>query len=378
MANSVVSDIAVLNESSVVNDSDLQVWVKAIQRQLDEQVEPFWGVTANLHFLPKGSERPSGQWWMVVTDTTDLASALGYHDLTSDGQPLGKVFAKTVNDEGWGAQESPSRVLSHEVIEIIVDPLMVRVVDLPDAEYLVEPGDPVFLPTQGYAIDNVLVSDWATPAYYHYNTDTRYDHQGFLNAPCPAMIHGTYLMFRQGQGGAWQTKQMLQGVPGPALDRLRYMMRPRNGSRRYRRMIGRQNWVHSTKEPPRELGDLIQGSAPASTRAVSAPLAAAGTDRFPSGSWGLGPINIQWSLKSGNEVDVDVSVIGVKIDTLTGTLSAQNTRLQDDLNILGIVQGALALEARYGLADDSGLYVEGQLQGPGFNTGQLRSKILSW
>jgi len=37
---------------------------------------------------------------------------------------------------------------------------------------LVEPGDPVYLPTPGYLIGNVLVSGWATPAHYHYNTDT--------------------------------------------------------------------------------------------------------------------------------------------------------------------------------------------------------------
>jgi hypothetical protein len=255
-----MADLYVINESTVVSDEDLATWTRAVQRQITEQVEPFWGVSTTLHNLPKGTPRPTGESWMVVLDDTDMATALGYHDLGDQGQPIGKVFARTVLNEGWGPLESPSRVLSHETIELLVDPKMVRVIELADAEYLVEPGDPVYLPTQGYAIDNVLVSGWATPAYYHYTTDTRYDFGGYLTGPCPTMVHGTYLMYRQG-GGAWQDKQMLVGVEGPAADRLRYLMRPRHGSRRHRRVIGRTNWVNSTKEPPRP-EELVRALSP--------------------------------------------------------------------------------------------------------------------
>jgi|tagenome__1003787_1003787.scaffolds.fasta_scaffold20959323_3 hypothetical protein len=254
-------DIVVINESTVVRDEDLMIWTRAVQRQLDEHVAPFWGVTAKLHNIPKGTPRPTtGDWWMVILDDTDMAGALGYHDLGHQGQPMGKVFARTVLNEGWGALESPSRVLSHETIELLVDPNMVRIIDLPDAEYLVEVGDPVSLPTQGYSIGNVLVSDWATPAYYHYNTDTRYDHEGYLTAPCPAMVHGSYLMYRRPGTLPWQNKQMLVGTEGPELDRLRYLMRPRQGSRRNRRIIGRADWIRSTAAPPPDLADLAQAT----------------------------------------------------------------------------------------------------------------------
>jgi hypothetical protein len=241
-------DVIVINESTVVSDADLATWTRAVQRQITEQVAPVWGVSATLHNIPKGTPRPTGEWWMVVLDDTDMATALGYHDIGDQGQPMGKVFARTTLNDGW-AQESPSRVLSHETIELLVDPKMVRLIELPDAEYLVEPGDPVFLPTQGYPIDNVLVSGWATPAYYHYNTDSRYDFGGHLTGPCPTMVHGTYLMYRQ-NGGPWQNKQMLVGPDGPELDRLRYLMRPRHGSRRYRRMIGHANLIRSTADVP--------------------------------------------------------------------------------------------------------------------------------
>ena len=242
-------DVIVINESSVVNDDDLATWTRAVQRQLNEQVGPIWGVSATLYNIPKGTPRPTGEWWMVILDDTDMATALGYHDIGDQGQPMGKVFARTILAEGWGPRESPSRGLSHEMIELLVDPNMVKFIELADADYLVEPGDPVYLPTQGYSIDNVLVSGWATPAYYHYNTETKYDSGWYLTGPCPTMVYGTYLMYRH-NGGPWQSKQMLVGAEGPELDRLRYLMRPRHGSRRYRRMIGRANWIRSTREPP--------------------------------------------------------------------------------------------------------------------------------
>src|SRR3954466_4796421 len=101
MPDAVVPDIIVLNESTVVEDADLATWTRAVQRQLDEHVRPYWGLTAKLHNVPRGTPRPSGAWWMVVSDDADMANALGYHDLGNHGQPMGKVFARSVIEEGW-------------------------------------------------------------------------------------------------------------------------------------------------------------------------------------------------------------------------------------------------------------------------------------
>jgi hypothetical protein len=235
-------DIFVINESTIVNDADLATWTRAVQRQVTEQFEPFWGTPATLHNQPKGTPLPRNEILMVVLDDTDQANALGYHDLGPDGQPMGKVFARTTLTDG--SPDSPSRVLSHETLELLVDPNLVRLVELPDADYLVEVGDPVFLPSQGYQIDNVLVNDWATPAYYHFNNDKRFDFQQLLPGPLPTMIHGTFLMFRpRGSSAAFQTKQMLEG---PGADTLRGQMHPAPGSRRSRRLAGRDSWRRST------------------------------------------------------------------------------------------------------------------------------------
>jgi hypothetical protein len=104
-----------------------------------------------------------------------------------------------------------------------------------------------------------------------------------------------------------------------------------------------------------------------------------GTDTLPSGTWGLGPLSINWSIKSLTEIDVQITVFGIDVDDLKGTLSPANTKIEDDLNVLGIVTGDIAIEAKYnqGPATD-GLYLEGQLKGPGFDTGQLNIRIVPW
>src|SRR5437764_113986 len=87
--------IAIINESSVVSDADAQAATDALQIQVTRDFAPVWGVNAQLTFFPTGSTPPKGSWWLVLLDNSDQAGALGYHDVTSDGLPLGKVFAAT-------------------------------------------------------------------------------------------------------------------------------------------------------------------------------------------------------------------------------------------------------------------------------------------
>ena len=53
-------------------------------------------------------------------DDSDQAGALGYHDLTSAGLPMGKVFARTdlQNNLSWTV------TVSHELLEILGDPMI--------------------------------------------------------------------------------------------------------------------------------------------------------------------------------------------------------------------------------------------------------------
>src|SRR4051812_39526967 len=111
-------EIAVLNQCTVLTDVEIETMTVAIQKQVTRDFAPWWQVDATLHFTPKGQAPPPGMPWLAFLDTSDEAGALGYHDLTNDGLPIGKMFAKT--DLQYGAL--PSVTFSHEALEMLADP----------------------------------------------------------------------------------------------------------------------------------------------------------------------------------------------------------------------------------------------------------------
>src|SRR5882672_3707150 len=114
--------IAIINESSVVTDAQLEPICQAIQVQVSRDFAPAWGIDAKIFQLWKDgcvdTEPPDGAWWLIVGDTSDELGALGYHDTTPEGLPLAKVFAKTDIE----AKSSLSVTISHEVLEMLADP----------------------------------------------------------------------------------------------------------------------------------------------------------------------------------------------------------------------------------------------------------------
>lgn len=115
--------------------------------------------------------------------------------------------------------------------------------------------------------------------------------------------------------------------------------------------------------------------------AMLAPQAVSATsqDKLPSGSWGFGPINIQWSLEDNDEVDIQVSVLGINVDKLSGTLNANNASVDDNLDILGIVKGDLTFTAKYNQGPGvDGLWVSGQVSAGPWNSGQMNHRIVPW
>src|SRR5690349_2916460 len=89
--------IAVINESTVIADSDVQAMVPAFQQQWNGDLQPIWGVEeASFAFVPKDQAPGAGTWWVVFLDDSDQAGALAYHDLTNEGLPISKVFVKTI------------------------------------------------------------------------------------------------------------------------------------------------------------------------------------------------------------------------------------------------------------------------------------------
>ena len=199
MANKIT--VSVLNRSNknVVTDSVLDDFVHtALQRQVSDDFLPYWKVDAEVMFV----EQPiKDSWWLVILDDTGQDGWFGYH-LTSDGFPLGKVFAQTVKN----ANCAWTVTASHELLEMLADPDDNRMISdrpfdpqhLPKAGekvacfYALEVCDPCASNDHAYVKAGYKVSDFILPAWYARGAPARklVDYNAKLQGP-----------FTLGQGG---------------------------------------------------------------------------------------------------------------------------------------------------------------------------------
>lgn len=224
--------IAILNPSTVVSDKDVKAALPALQTQISRDFAAAWGIDASLRFVSK-TERPApSEWWLAILDNSDQAGALGYHDLTQEGLPLSKVFAKT--DQTYG--ESWTCTASHELLEMLADPCINLTVFDQDGGiggrlYAYEVCDACEAEEFGYKIDGVLVSDFVYPSWFQSfrkSKGTQFDHTKNIGKPFE-LIKGGYIgVYDVTRGTGW--KQL-------TAERSNFRSRPPVGSRRERRAI---------------------------------------------------------------------------------------------------------------------------------------------
>lgn len=234
--------ITVINESTVLADSDVVPAISALQKQVTNDFGPIWGVDAELTIIPKGSQTPTGSWWLVILDDSDQANALGYHDLTSEGLPMGKVFAASDLTAGT----SWTVTASHELLEMLADPninltVFVQNTNTAGLLYAYEVCDACEDDSLGYLIDNILVSDFVYPSWFESfraEGSTQFDRQKKMQKPFQLLAGGYIGVFNVSAGSGWQ-QQTAETRP----TNLRH--RGAVGTRRERRSVPRELWVNS-------------------------------------------------------------------------------------------------------------------------------------
>jgi hypothetical protein len=234
-----VFPVAILNRSTVVSDEDAAAMVPALQQQTSEDFAGVWGIDAELSFLPTNELTGwKGKWNLVLLDTSDEANALGYHDLTPDGLPLGKVFAKSDAIAG----SAVSVTASHELLEMLLDPYINLTAEDPTRGYFVayEACDAVEADAIGYEHDGVLLSDFVTPEFFDPSAakrpGERFSFRGNIGKPFELATGGYEIIWVPGRG--WTQNAAREAGP-QALDR------PRVGSRRERRVTPTGEWQRS-------------------------------------------------------------------------------------------------------------------------------------
>jgi len=181
--------IAVINESTAISDTEVQNMLPAFAQQWNSDLRPVWGVDeATFTFVPRGSPPAAGTWWLVFLDNSDQAGALAYHDLTNEGLPLSKVFVKTIKADN----ASVSVGASHELVEMAVDPwLNSAYQDAKGVFWAGEIADPVEDDQYAYEIGGVLVTDFVTPNWFgHQHAQAQIDLQGHAVRPFEVLSGG--------------------------------------------------------------------------------------------------------------------------------------------------------------------------------------------
>jgi hypothetical protein len=227
--------IAVINESTVISDADVQKMLPAFDQQWNKDLEPVWGVdTAEFAFTPKGQQPAVGAWWLVFLDNSDQAGALAYHDLTNEGLPISKVFVKTLQAD----HASISVGATHELCEMAVDPwLNSAYQDSHGVFWAGEICDPVEADQYGYEIGGVLVTDFITPNWFgHQHAQGNIDLKGHSRAAFEVLSGGYAQKFDPQRGWVQVTGSKAMGFQ---------RAHAAEGSRRERRARQWPNWHRS-------------------------------------------------------------------------------------------------------------------------------------
>ncbi len=232
-------EIAVINRSTVVTTRALATMVRAFEKQWARDLLPIWGVDeADLTIVPANRVPRRGAWWLVFLDDTHQAHKLAYHDLTSDGLPISKVFARTL----LRRNASVSVGASHELCEMAVDPwLSGAYQDDNEVFWAGEVCDPVQGDRHAYEVSGTAVADFVTPEWFgHVHRGGRVDFKRHAKKP--------FQVLPGGYAQKYETRRGWVQIHGAVTANAKRTP-PASGSRRERRARGSALWERSDPIP---------------------------------------------------------------------------------------------------------------------------------
>jgi hypothetical protein len=194
--------ISILLQSTKVTAEEASKMTRAIAKQVKYDAAPIWDkAPAAVIFYADPKEVPEESHGIAIVDTIKNVpeGVLGFHTEDDGGRLWGIVAADPSLNSGaqvLTGDWSVSSVLSHEVLEMFVDPnCNLWANNEKGRAYSYEVCDPVEAPT--YDVDGVSVSNFVTPAWFDPLADkkgTQYDKLGLLKEPF-SLLPGGYLVY---------------------------------------------------------------------------------------------------------------------------------------------------------------------------------------
>src|SRR6516164_3900229 len=181
--------IAILNQSTLVSNPDAMKMTQAVATQVRLDAAPLWDRSpAAVVFYTDPGAVPATAHGIAIVDTiqNQPQGVLGFHTEDQGGKLWGVVAAKPELDNGAQVTTgdwSVSSVLSHEVLEMFVDPnCNLWANDGKGSAYNVEVCDPVEAPT--YTVNDISVCNLVTPAWFDplAPAGAQFDQLGHLSA----------------------------------------------------------------------------------------------------------------------------------------------------------------------------------------------------
>jgi hypothetical protein len=219
--------IAVINESKLVTNDQVNIMCQAIQVQLDLHVLPAWNMKAGtIKFYANPAQVPGYAWVVSMLDNSTQAGALGYHAEDNDKVDA-FIFAQPVLSNGGTVmvfnpanpgQYTVSATLSHEVCEMVGDRYAGGFSMGPQISagnmYCQELCDPVENDSYGITVDgyNVAVSNFLFPSWFNPQAtkalNAPFDYLNKLTAPFTMDAGGYMIVATLGNEGQVTARQV--------------------------------------------------------------------------------------------------------------------------------------------------------------------------
>ena len=193
--------IAILNQSTLVSNADAAAMTEAAAAQVRFDAAPIWDrAPVAVVFYTDPSAVPAAAHGIAIVDTiqNQPQGVLGFHTEDQGGKLWGVVAAKPELDNGAQVTTgdwSVSSVLSHEVLEMFIDPnCNLWANNGNGSAYSLEVCDPVEAPT--YTVKGVSVSNFVTPSWFDplAAATAQFDKLGQLHAPF-SILKGGYVVY---------------------------------------------------------------------------------------------------------------------------------------------------------------------------------------
>jgi hypothetical protein len=187
--------IAVVDHTRRVTSFDgkgsIQPILDAVNVQISRDLSPAWGVNA---VLVLKDQPDADNWTLELLDHIDIyeyPAPLGYHTIGPNGKPLGKVAVLDAMLSSWA-----SKVISHEALEMLVNPYLDRRILVLSSEdeqvgrlYWPEICDPTD-EYDRYDVNGYMVSDFVYPSFYSTTGKRPFNFRGNLVQPLKPAMRG--------------------------------------------------------------------------------------------------------------------------------------------------------------------------------------------